>query len=271
MIFIFIVLAIIFLIIGALVISHYENKSFVIKKYLIKDDYFDNCNIRIVFVSDLHDCKYGKDNKDLINAINNFEADAVIFGGDIFNGIVDAKNENAKHFLREVSKQNKCIYAMGNHEYRFFLYPEKYPNYKEDLLDLLDECGIEFLNNTCYSLDLGQKSVDIYGLSIDRKYYKRFENVHMTDSYVTDTLPRKNENAYNIVLAHNPKYFKSYSAFNPNLILSGHYHGGIMRLGKQGVISPTLTLFPKYSYGLNEYKESMMIVSGGLGIPYCNT
>ena len=50
------------------------------------------------------------------------------------------------------------------------------------------------------------------------------------------------------------------------MILSGHYHGGVMQLpGIGGVISPDFTLFPKYSGGIYREGAQTVVVSRGLG------
>lgn len=50
------------------------------------------------------------------------------------------------------------------------------------------------------------------------------------------------------------------------MVVSGHVHGGIMRLPVfGGVLSPSLTLFPKYDGGRFSEGKSTMILSRGLG------
>ena len=50
------------------------------------------------------------------------------------------------------------------------------------------------------------------------------------------------------------------------MVVSGHVHGGIMRLPVLGgVLSPNMTLFPKYDGGRFDVGRSAMILSRGLG------
>ena len=50
------------------------------------------------------------------------------------------------------------------------------------------------------------------------------------------------------------------------MILSGHLHGGIIRVpGLGGVISPQMGLFPKYSGSLYREEDTRIVVSKGLG------
>lgn len=68
------------------------------------------------------------------------------------------------------------------------------------------------------------------------------------------------------MIAHNPEYFEAYAGWGADLTVSGHVHGGVMRLPfLGGVISPRLTLFPKYDGGMFERNGRFMVVSRGLG------
>ena len=56
-----------------------------------------------------------------------------------------------------------------------------------------------------------------------------------------------------VLLAHNPVFFETYAELGAELTLSGHVHGGIVRLPViGGVLSTSLTLFPRYDGGLYE-------------------
>ena len=71
---------------------------------------------------------------------------------------------------------------------------------------------------------------------------------------------------FKILLAHRPKMFPLYSEYGFDLVLSGHAHGGQVRLPfADGLIAPNQGFFPEYTSG--EYKRGncTMIVSRGLG------
>ncbi len=48
----------------------------------------------------------------------------------------------------------------------------------------------------------------------------------MKVSYLNSLLGRPSSDEYNILIAHNPDYFKAYAAWGADLVLSGHVHGG---------------------------------------------
>ena len=69
---------------------------------------------------------------------------------------------------------------------------------------------------------------------------------------------------YHILLAHFPRYFPTYAAWGADLTLSGHNHGGIIRLpGIGGLVGPDPGLFPKYDHGEFTIDGRKMIVSAG--------
>ena len=72
---------------------------------------------------------------------------------------------------------------------------------------------------------------------------------------------------YTVLLAHNPDFFPVYAEWGADLVLSGHVHGGMVRIpGWKGVVSPNIRFFPKYDGGKFEEGKSTMILSRGLGM-----
>ena len=71
---------------------------------------------------------------------------------------------------------------------------------------------------------------------------------------------------FHVLLAHNPKYGNTYFSWGADLILSGHYHGGVMMLGKKrGAIAPDFRIFPGECGGMHQKNGCAVIVSAGLG------
>ena len=69
-----------------------------------------------------------------------------------------------------------------------------------------------------------------------------------------------------VLLAHNPLWFRSYAKWGAALTLSGHVHGGAVRLPLiGGLLSPERAFFPPYDKGYYTDGRHDMIVSGGLG------
>ena len=79
---------------------------------------------------------------------------------------------------------------------------------------------------------------------------------------------------FSILLAHEPEYYYwSFYKRDFDLILSGHTHGGIIRLPfiggllapNQGVLAKNGDVLPKYTKGLYRTDKSTTVISAGLG------
>lgn len=242
----------------------YDSHHFVVRTHTVKDKRIKKRKKAIV-IADLHNKKYGKENEILLNTIREINPDCVLIAGDILTAVPGKDMDPAVSFLRELSKNYPVYYGNGNHEHRIKLYPETYGTMAEEFGNSLKESGIEPLVNRHVSFP--ESGLSVYGSEIDRRFYKRFHVTEMEPDYLDKTLGKPDESLYTILLAHNPDYFKQYADWGADLVLSGHVHGGVVRipLWGKGVISPSLRLFPKYDGGVFFEKNTTMILSRGLG------
>ncbi len=218
---------------------------------------------RIVFISDLHSRKYGKDNEKLIQLIKNQYPDYILIGGDM---VVASKNKDDAEvikLLENLSKITAVYYALGNHEKRLEIAPEKFGTRFNNLKEACIKNNIVLLQNGNAKLT---NEITLFGLDIDFKYYKKFN----TPKYLLDNLRSDigdlDTSKYNVLLAHSPMFFETYSNTKVDLVLSGHYHGGAVAFTNNiGLISPQFHLFPKYCRGKFLHNNSNMIVTSGCG------
>lgn len=239
-----------------------ENKIFKVTNYTIFSDKVDR-DITFVVLADLHNHEYGENNKRLIEAIDRENPDFVFIAGDLLVAKPGLSIEVPLKLLGELSKRYNVYYGNGNHEYRLKIYPENYGDMYERYTKELNNLGVILLENENILID---NNIRIYGFEIDREYYKRFRKTDMTKEYISSVLKDVNEDEYNILLAHNPKYFDAYAKWGADLTLSGHIHGGLVSLPfLGGIASPQIEFFPKYDAGLFEEYGKKMILSRGLG------
>ena len=72
--------------------------------------------------------------------------------------------------------------------------------------------------------------------------------------------------SYQILIAHNPSHVPAYKEWKADLVVSGHFHGGLVRLPFLGaVITPQLKIFPRYSGGIYREGQTTTVVSRGIG------
>ncbi len=224
---------------------------------------------KILHLSDLHSKNYGEEGEILASACADFEPDIIVFTGDLYSRSSNLFSiKRALPLMKALRRTAPVYYVWGNHETDI---PEK-ARYMDSLL--VQE-GIKVLHSQKTEIYVGCAHINLYGLDIDMRYYRNADGGYsqlpaVNEKYVRYQLGECDRKDYNILLAHNPMPFMQYAEWGADLTLSGHCHGGIIRLpGEIGLFSPERTLFPKYTKGLyrcrTEYGDHIMEVSAGLG------
>lgn len=263
---ILVILSILFLILFIVILWFmlYDTTRFTVRKLTLQDSRIRK-NCRAVVLSDLHNKQYGKNNELLLAKIRECEPDFILVAGDMITAKPKKSFLNTVEFLGRLSEICPIYYGNGNHEHRLKLYPKTYGKMAEELAEAFDGIGIAPLVNE--SILLEEYGIRVTGLEMDKRFYIRFRIPTMEDTYLNDVLGGCKKEFYSVLLAHNPDYFPNYAAWGADLVLSGHVHGGIVRVpfwGK-GVVSPNVRLFPKYDGGIFHRGASTMLVDRGLG------
>ncbi len=243
----------------------YDSNRFVVTKQEITDPRIKR-ECRALVLADLHNKRYGKENEKLLAAIRECRPDLILIAGDIPTAVPGKSLDTAIHLMKELAGQYPVYYGNGNHEQRMKLYPDTYGDMGERYESALKELGIRQLVNE--HAQLNEAGILIYGVQIDRVYYKRFGVQHMEPDYLEKILGKPDPSGYTVLLAHNPDYFPQYADWGADLVLAGHVHGGMVRIPflDKGVVSPNIRLFPKYDGGVFHQDKSTMILSRGLGM-----
>ena len=232
-------------------VSKFEIKSNKIPKEFNK--------FKIVHLSDFHSYGFDKDNVKLVKKINDEHPSIIVMTGDMVNKY-DKKFEKFLNLAETLSKRYEIYYIVGNHEVRLV---------KDDLSFIMQELkrfGIKILNDEKITIRRKEKFINIYGIHIPLSYYKIINRPTNVQEVINAVLKKCDEKEYNILLAHNPLYFEDYSRQNVDLTLSGHVHGGMIRLPFIGaILSPERKFFPKYSSGIYEINNKKLLVNRGLG------
>lgn len=225
------------------------NASLVITNYTYQDSKLpaEFEGYRIVFLSDFHCKPFGKQQEALIEKITECKPDLIVFTGDM----MDSEHNDLTQVSNLLSGiKDLCpIYAIsGNHEFddwKLF----------QQLKDIYLKYGVTFLDDKYVTISKDKASIGLYGARYQGQYYTNEIKAHTA----TNT-------KFNILLAHDASSFQATSQFGYNLILSGHTHGGIIRLPFiGGLINNDGSLLAEYESGSYQLNGSTLISNRGLG------
>lgn len=219
---------------------------------------------RFVLISDLHNKVYGDRNDRVINAIHKINPDFIVLAGDLVTSKVKEDMTPGIELVNALSRQYRIYYGLGNHESKMQKDTEHFGGKFDQLMKAVSGKNVWVLQNG--AIDLPEYNIRITGLDLDLDYFAHFRIRKMRDNYLQDTLPGYDNRKCNLLIAHNPDYFEDYAGWGAHLVLSGHVHGGIMRLPfLGGVIAPSYRIFPKYDGGVFRSGASVMLLGRGLG------
>lgn len=263
--------------------NYIGNRSFRETFYNVSSIKVDN-NIRVIHISDIHKCLYGRNNKKLFARIEELEPDIIICTGDIVNS---AKRhvEYATEFGEGLSKIAPSYYVYGNNEvetiYDFSLNQkamDKEFGFNDNNRDgtkllrvddpyekAIEKTGMKVLKNEKDTIKVGTMDIDVYGvLTSNPSSFWSYSEKQFFD-YIYE-----NPENLKITAVHEPFIFKEFQFdFWGDLMLCGHTHGGVIRIP---VLGPFITkeggLFPErggdYVYGRYDVAGKPLIVSSGL-------
>lgn len=253
--------------VAVVIISIIENKRLTISRYDICSakipQEFHNC--RILVLADLHDAVFGHENERLLHLIEEEQPDYILLAGDMLIGQKGHSSDAAAALICRLAECYPVYYGLGNHEQRVKEEPQIYGSMWQEYCGKLSDKVI-LLENQQAVVRRGNAELCIYGLALDKEYYKRFRRKELTGAGLKEILGEADAAKQNLLIAHTPEYFKAYAEWGADLVFSGHLHGGMIRLPLLGgMVSPRVRIFPKYDRGRYEENGSTMLLSGGLG------
>lgn len=221
-------------------------------------------DVRLAVLADLHNCMWEDGGRQLFNVIDGEHPDVIVIAGDMVDGKRRSDPSRAMRVIGLLNRHYPVIYGMGNHE-RKLIESKELICERKIFRKELEKTGLKILSNSYKYLDDTGVKLSCFDLPLD--YFKRFVSLKLSAGQIESSLGELDSRYFNVMIAHDPQYFKAYSDYGPELILSGHMHGGVIRIPHLGgLVSPKLKLFPEYDAGLYERKGSSMIVSKGLGM-----
>lgn len=209
----------------------------------------EDAKFTILQISDLHNHVFGNDHERLISAVQNTNADLIVLTGDL----IDKTTMTFEHILPLVDQLtaiNEHVYFVpGNHEWE--------NGRTAEFLNALREHSVTLLNNRHTRITKGSATINLAGIDDPGtehdnlgEAFRDIENTH-----------------YTILLSHSPGIIKQNEPIPADLILSGHTHGGQIRLPLIGaLIAPGQGYFPTYDKGTFHISDGLhLYIDSGAG------
>lgn len=218
--------------------------------------------MKILHISDLHHREFGENQRKITDKAAALQPDIIVITGDLVSR--DERDfSSVSVFCAELAMIAPVYFSMGNHELDM---PQ---SVQCEYLDMLRKAGVRVLLDEVDVVSQDGSDLAIAGASLDISVYHG-ENFSYSSlnpysaSELNDTIGVHER--CTILLAHNPLIFDAYVSWGAELVLSGHVHGGAVRLPFiGGLLSPERKFFPRYTKGLYNMGNSQLYVSAGLG------
>lgn len=206
---------------------------------------------RIVSITDLHGREFDEDNTYLLSSVRQLQPDIICISGDLF----DERSELSvlQPLVSGLCEIAPTFYVTGNHEWQ--------KSGLRKILSELESYGATVLQNEYTVLCRGEERLVVAGVNDPCGPYDQ-----KTPQELVKEIRQKEEDACIVMLSHRNDELAMWSELGVDLVLSGHCHGGVVRLPfVGGVFGTNRELFPEYDAGLYEQNGTQLYVSRGLG------
>lgn len=212
--------------------------------------------VRLAVVTDFH----SSDNADdVVAMVASCAPDAVLLVGDLFDD--DTQNrppERTLSLMRQLSAQYPCYYVSGNHE--------AWTGEMDALYQQTEDAGVTVLRMSSGVLTVRGQRIALCG--VPDPYEMVFSGAPDTEEQLRQALEDVDSADFTVLLAHRPELLAKYAQFPVDLVVSGHAHGGQVRIPGvlNGLYAPNQGWFPKLAGGAYTQDGTTLIVSRGLAV-----
>lgn len=212
--------------------------------------------VRLAVVTDFH----SSDNADdVVAMVASCAPDAVLMVGDMFDDdTANRPTERTLSLMRQLSAQYPCYYVSGNHE--------AWTGEMDALYQQTEEAGVTVLRMSSGVLTVRGQRIALCG--IPDPYEMVFSGAPDTEEQLRQALEDVDSADFTVLLAHRPELLAKYAQFPLDLVVSGHAHGGQVRIPGvlNGLYAPNQGWFPKLAGGAYTQGGTTLIVSRGLAV-----
>lgn len=207
--------------------------------------------LRVVELADLHGREFGPGNRDLLKAVRDAKPDLITLDGDLADEYTDL--EVIRVLAGELVEIAPVYYVTGNHEWAM--------DGRKELFDILEEAGVTALHNDYVRLERDGQFIILAGVDDPNGPWDQ-----KSPETLMEEIRAECGDPYVLLLAHRNDQLRRWAALDVDLVLTGHAHGGVIRLPfVGGLLGTGMQFFPEYTAGIYRAGRACMFVSRGLG------
>ena len=216
--------------------------------------------VRLLLLTDLHSTVHGREQQALINLVRAQAPDAVLLAGDIADD--EVPHRGTELLLEAVAGEYACFYVTGNHEF--------WAEDTEEILEMFQRYGVTVLAGTWSDLTVRGQTIRVFGVD-DPEGFEAAPGEAVPAGWLEQWETCRaglEEGTFSVLLSHRPELTELYRGSGFDLVVSGHAHGGQVRvpLLLNGLYAPNQGFFPRYAGGLYDLDGTALAVSRGLSI-----
>ena len=206
--------------------------------------------VRLVHLTDTHIERTSFREADIVREVNALRPDLIVLTGDYLNLSYLPDPAAAEHFRRFIAQLEAPygIYAVRGTV-------EPVPGM---MAELVRDTGIVWLEQQSVTIEVRGQSLTLAGVACSHDQELDADRLAQALEGVPDT-------ALTVLLYHSPDLILEASTHQVDLVLSGHTHGGQIRLPVLGPVVTSSRYGRKYASGLFQEGDTTMYVSRGLG------
>lgn len=230
----------------------YSNTKVVLREYSVASAELPEAfsGLRAAVVADTH----GKFDQRTLDAVFDADPDIILLVGDIIDDA--AQIPAAVEFAGALADRAPTYFVTGNHEWS---------SDARAFMAALDARGVRLMDNATAKLTRGEAEITIAG---------RADPLGASDMPSLAEVLAETGDGFVLLLSHRPADPDIFAEYGTDVIVSGHVHGGMVRLpGLGGIIGPGREFLPKYSGGVySGEKGPVLVVTRGLaGVKFYDT
>jgi predicted MPP superfamily phosphohydrolase len=207
--------------------------------------------LRIVHLSDIHVERLTKRERALVEQVNALEPDLILMTGDYLN-LSYLEDEQARADFRWLEGQLKSRY--GIYATRGSVEP-----WPQSMARLVEGTQVHWLENEHIALELNGQRITLVGVATSHQ-------LSIDGPRLDQAMAGVPPDAFTILLYHSPDLIEQAAAYDIDLYLGGHTHGGQVRLPFYGALATSSIYGKRYEAGLYRQGNTTMYISRGIGM-----